>query len=191
MDLLALDRAALAVTDRVVAAVRPEHLDGPTPCGDWTVRELLEHMAAHNHGFAAGARGFPVGGEVWDGLTIDDDDVCAAYAASAAAVTSAFEAAGLPDLIEVYGYGALPAPVAMRMHIVDFVVHGWDVARSIGVDPGIDEDLAASTLTIMRGFPGTRPNKAFGIIVDVPPSAPTVDRLMGFVGRDPAWHPSR
>ncbi len=186
MDRFALDRRALAWSCEVIAQVTPDQLDNPTPCGAWTLRELLGHMTAHNRGFAAGLRGTPVGGEVWDSLALDDD-FQAAYVTSADELNAAFAADELPDEIDVHGYGMKRIPIVLGMHIIDFAVHGWDVARSAGLPLVPDDELSEAAYEIMLGFPGRRPNKAFGVIVPVPDDAPIADRLMGFVGRDPQW----
>ena len=55
-----------------------------------------------------------------------------AYRSSAPGVIEAFAQPRLPEKIEVYGYGTLPMRTVLGMHIVDYVVHGWDVARAIG-----------------------------------------------------------
>jgi uncharacterized protein (TIGR03086 family) len=186
MDRIGLDRRVLAWSSEVIESVTPSDLGNPTPCGAWTLADLIGHMIAHNRGFAAGLRRTPVGAEVWDSLALPDD-FHAAYAASAAELTSAFEAPGGPEEIEVFGFGMKKIPSVLGMHIIDFVVHGWDVARSIGSPVMPADDLSAAAYEIMLEFPGKRPNKAFGVIVPVPDDAPVGDRLMGFVGRDPQW----
>jgi len=186
--LLAIDRRVLAATAEIVAAVRPDQLAGPTPCAGWSLRDLLGHMIVSNLGFAAAADGAPVGGEVWDSVEAPDD-VFSGYLESAAAVSAAFTRAE-PDVpVPVFGYGTFALATALRMHIVDFVIHGWDVARAIGWRWRYDPELVEVAYPIMLGFQGPRPNKAFGMIHEVPADASSTDRLMGFVGRDPDWTP--
>jgi uncharacterized protein (TIGR03086 family) len=186
VDRFEADRQALAWAGSVVAEVRPEHLDRPTPCPDWTLAQLLGHMVAHNHGFTAALRGAPVGAPVWDSVTLPPGEPAEVFDASAAGLTEAF-AGAFPERIEVYGYGAFGVDVVLGMHIVDFVAHGWDVARAIGSDRRPDDALAGTALEIMKGFPDRRPNKAFDVVVPVPDDAPEPDRLMGWLGRDPGW----
>jgi uncharacterized protein (TIGR03086 family) len=188
LDRRAVDRRALDWAGTVIAEVRPSDLAGRTPCGSWTLRELLGHMIAHNHGFAAAVRGTPVGGEVWDSLALDESDIAGAYAASADSLTSA-EAWPHPDKIEVYGFGAFGLSTVLGMHIVDFVVHGWDVARSIGSDRMPDDDLSEVAYGFMQRSPRQRPNRAFDVIVPIADDAPIGDKLMAFLGRDPNWRP--
>jgi uncharacterized protein (TIGR03086 family) len=188
---LEVDRRVLTATAEIVAAVTPDRLDGPSPCGDWTLRELLGHMVASNEGFAASAAGKAVGAEVWDRLSYDGEPF-EAYQESAEAVSAAFEGADPEVRLDVFGYGKLPLSTCLGMHIVDFVVHGWDVARSIGWAGEIDPELVAAADEIMRAFPdGPRPSAAFGVKVPVPDDASRLDKLMGFLGRDPGWTPGR
>ncbi len=184
-DLFSLDERALEWSGDIIAHVRPEQLDAPTPCGDWTLRELIGHMVAHNRGFAAAALGSPVGGEIWDSLELEDDFITA-YAVSSADVTAAFSGE-LPERMEIYGFGTYPAVAGLRMHIVDFVVHGWDVARSIGLTRNPDDDLAEAAYQIMLKVNVPRPNRAFGVEVAAPSNATITDHLIAHVGRSPGW----
>lgn len=182
MNLLALSRSALAGAAVPVAAVSSSDLSRPTPCGDWSLSELIGHMVAHNQGWAASASGAPVGASIWDSVAYS-----AAFASSSAEVSAAFEACTL-DRLEVYGYGSIPLSTALRMHIVDYVIHGWDVAAAVGVPFSVSDELAAAAYEIMLAFPDKpRPNKAFGVKVPVPSSGSVLDQFLGYVGRDPAW----
>jgi len=181
-DLLDLSRQALAAAAIPVAAVSTSDLSRPTPCGDWDLSSLLGHMTAHNRGWAASALGTPADASVWDSVAYDDT-----FDASCAAVSAAFESCSL-ERLDVYGYGSISLNTALRMHIVDYVIHGWDVAAALGLPYSVDHALASAAYDIMRTFPDRpRPNKAFGVKVPVPPSAPPLDQLLGYVGRDPDW----
>ena len=183
MDLLALSRSALSAASVPVAAVSSSDLSRPTPCGTWPLSDLVGHMVAHNLGWSASASGAPVDGSVWDSLSYP----VSSFASSCSSVSDAFAACTL-DRLDVYGYGRISLETALRMHIVDYVIHGWDVAASLGIPFAISSDLAASAYEIMLSFPdGPRPNKAFGVKVPVPASASTMDQFLGYVGRDPSW----
>ncbi len=185
MDLFALDQAALSWCNDVIAQLDPDQLDDATPCGDWRLRDLIAHMIAHNHGFAAAAFDSPVGADVWDSVTFDGDLV-AGFGESAAVVTAAFSEK-MPEKIEVFGFGAVPSAVAMSMHIVDYTVHGWDVAAALGLHRLPPEDLSEAALRIMKRFPVDRPSKSFGEMVPIADDAPVGERLMAYVGRNPRW----
>lgn len=188
LDLPDLDRRAVAAAGDAVAAVRPDHLELPTPCAGWSLEQLLRHMVGHNHGFAAAARGEP-DERIWDGATLGDDPV-QAYRSSAADVTEAFGADGFVDRkVDVFGYGRFSAPFAVGMHFVDFLVHGWDVAMTVGVPPGGGElaDAALQVAATWREPAGRPPGGPFGPKVEISPAAPALDRLVAHLGRSPHW----
>jgi uncharacterized protein (TIGR03086 family) len=198
LDPVALDRAVLAAIDPILARVRPADLDQPSTCAGWSLGDLLRHMVGHHRGFAAAAGGAaPPDLAVWDGATLDEADPYATYRAAAQQVTAAFGAAGLMDRrLAVYVYGTFPARVALTMHAVDFLGHGWDVARTIGAPEELPEDLCLAGLAIAARWPdtpgtwGTGPESPFRPRLPVPADAPAYQRLMGFLGRDairPQW----
>jgi len=191
MDLRELDRRALAVTTGIVERVRADQLDLPTPCDGWSARDLLRHMVGNNNGFAAAALGAPPLAEVWDGVAVTD--TVGEFAASAKRVVEAFASVEpLTGTFAVLGYGDVPAAQAVGMHLIDYLAHGWDVAVSIGVDAGLDEECCLAVLRIGAGWPQDSPaiwgpDAAFGYRVEVPADAPAADRMLGFLGRSPAW----
>ena len=190
-DLRGPDRRVLAVTTGIVEQVRPDQRGLPTPCDGWTVADLLRHMVGNNNGFAAAALGEPPSADVWDG--VDVTDPVGEFAASATRVADAFASVEpLTGTFAVLGYGDVPAGQAVGMHFIDYLAHGWDVAVSIGADPGLDADACQAVLDIGAGWPLDSPKiwgpgTAFGYRVEVPAAAPVADRMLGFLGRSPAW----
>ncbi|MDH6137373.1 uncharacterized protein (TIGR03086 family) [Kitasatospora sp. MAA4] len=194
---------ALALVQPALDAVRPEHLDLPTPCAGWMLRRLLAHMLGQNHGFAQAALGRGADLAVWADREVGDGPVGAAFAASADELFSAFGTAvksGRPFLIpEVLPGHAFPAEQAIGFHFVDTLVHGWDVAAALGVPLDCPDDLAALLLRISRQVPTTpesrAPGRAFGPVVGpaVGPAGDVsdFDRALALLGRDPAWAPAR
>ncbi len=130
------DRRAVQASLLVVNQVKPDDLARPTPCDRWSLRDLLEHMTAQHHGFAAACRGDGADPRSWQ--QPPHTDPVAAYAAGCAAVLAAFAepgAAARPFTIpEISPDIQFPGALAISFHLVDYVVHGWDVARSIGAD---------------------------------------------------------
>jgi uncharacterized protein (TIGR03086 family) len=178
----------------VIAQVQPEHLDKPTPCAAWNLGELLRHLVSENRGFAATAGGVPVVRSIWDSGDLGTDPH-GAYQDSVAEVTAAFAAQDVDDRpVEVREYGVFPGRVAMSMHFVDFLVHGWDVAVSIGVPYQPDGALAKSALAIASRWPDRPdfrgPAAAFNVQVPVDNDGDDFDRLLGLLGRSPLWTPS-
>jgi uncharacterized protein (TIGR03086 family) len=93
-DIRPLDHRALAVTEEIVDQVKPVHLSRPTPCADWSLRQLLAHMIGQNYGFAAAADGESSDRTVWADRDFGDDPA-PAFRASSARVSAAFAREGL------------------------------------------------------------------------------------------------
>jgi uncharacterized protein (TIGR03086 family) len=179
----------------VVDRVRPDDLDRPTPCAAWSVRELLAHMTAQHRGFAAAAGGAGPDLAVWQPM--DAPDPVEAYRAAAEAVLAAFAAPDALDrdwwLPELTQRTPFPAVRARGFHLVDYVVHAWDVARAIDVPYAPDDDVADAALEVARAVPdgdnrrGPRSNFAPALIPAGGASA--LDTALRLLGRDPGWTP--
>ena len=77
-----------------------------------------------------------------------------------------------------------------RFYTSDIFMHSWDLARAGGQDARLDEDFAGELLGGMAQMEDVlRSSGQYGAPVAVAADAPVVDRLMGFIGRDPAWAP--
>ncbi|MEV5977707.1 TIGR03086 family metal-binding protein [Streptomyces sp. NPDC052114] len=190
--LLALDRVAVQESLRVLAAARDAaDWERPTPCAGWTLRRLVAHMTAQHHGFAAAARGVGADRTYW----IEQDlggDPRERYAESVRHVLAAFAEDGaaersftLPEL-----GGAFPGRVAVGFHLVDHVVHGWDVARSLGVPLDLPGEVVDAALAVARRVPAgpehRGPGAAFAPPVPVPEGASPLDETLALLGRTPA-----
>jgi len=193
-DHRALDRLVVSAASRIVAEVRDEHLDQPSPCEGWRVRDLLRHMVGNNRGFASAALGQAPDRAMWDGLDLDSGtDLTHEWELSAAAVVNAFAGLTRPeDTLPIPGYGDVPAAQAVRMHFIDYLVHGWDVAVSIGLDPELDDEACSEVLRIAAQWPQGHPEiwgpgAPFGTPVEVAPTAPPAERMLGLLGRSPSW----
>lgn len=191
MDIRELDRQAGAVLGEVVAQVHADQLWLPTPCPDWTLRGLLRHLVSENDGFAAAARDGSAPVQVWTGGRLEDDHV-SAYRQSSERFAAAFEDEGaLDEPMAVREFGTFPRRVAVSFHLLDNVVHGWDVARAIDAPYDPPAELVAAALKVARLVPTaaeTRgPGAAFDQVVPVPEAASDLDTLLTLTGRTPAW----
>ncbi|MFD7529204.1 TIGR03086 family metal-binding protein [Streptomyces sp. NPDC059849] len=191
-----LDRRAVLRSAEIVALARDDQWDAPTPCGGWSLRRLLAHMAAQHLGFAAAAGGGPVDEAVWQETPLDDPR--RAYADSVDRVLDAFAADGALDRMVVLPWihptMTFAAPRAIGFHLVDYVVHGWDVAASLGIPAAYDEDLVLAAAEVARkevpsGPSRERPGASFRPAVELAGPASAEDRLLASLGRDPWWSP--
>jgi len=196
IDLVEADAAAVRHTVELVARVTDHDLDRPTPCAGWDLGTLLTHMTVQHRGFAAAAEGRGADPAVWrmpEGGRLPD--VPREYAASAEAVLAAFAPGDVPGrpftLPEFSDPGPYPGRQAISFHLVDYVVHGWDVARALDTD--FDPDPATVTLTvpIARAVPEgearLRPGAAFAPALPLPPHTDGLTEILLRLGRNPAW----
>ncbi|GAB3292475.1 TIGR03086 family metal-binding protein [Parasphingorhabdus pacifica] len=191
MDVQPLNRRALALASEVIAAIRPEQLGLPTPCSAWTVGDLLRHMISQNKRFAAAARGEEADAACpLDGAELGDDPA-ATYRDSADLAVAAYLVEDIADRRMVLEElpGPLPAPVAISFHFTDSLVHGWDVARSIGVPFQPPAELSGAALGMASRIPDEArgPGGAFSPVVEPVSNASDFDRLLCLVGRNPYW----
>jgi uncharacterized protein (TIGR03086 family) len=191
---LELHRRAMTRSVEVVDAIIDDQWDLPTPCSRWTLRQLVEHMTSDNLGFAAAARGERHDRSVWT-FAAESDDLRADYARSALRVIADFNAVDLaPEfwLPRINDAILFPAPQAISFHLLDYAIHGWDVAVSIGVPFQLDDEMIAVVADIAErevpdGPRRLRPEAGFRPPVRVPDEAAPQDRLLAALGRTPTW----
>jgi uncharacterized protein (TIGR03086 family) len=181
---------------RIVSAVRNDQLDLATPCGQWSLRRLLQHMIAHHRGFAAAAGGERQDASCWQEVPLGEDPR-REYAEAAERVIEAFAADGVLErefwLPEISPRRLFPAAQAIGFHFIDYVVHGWDVAAAIGVPAGYDDEVVEAALQgSVREVPQDakvreRLGATFAPPVTVPDDAPVFDRMLAYLGRSPGW----
>ena len=199
-DVVALDAQAVRASVDLVMQATEQDLARPTPCADWTLHGLLRHMIAQHHGFAAA-----VGGDAdlarWQ-LEPLGEDPAAAYRAAADQVLAAFAADGVLDrdfpLPEIARGLMFPARQAISFHLVDYVVHSWDVARTLGLPADLDPALLETALRVAQVVPGgaarLEPGAAFGPMIDYSGrpgdgGARDLDQIVALLGRSPCWQP--
>ncbi|MFC4906585.1 TIGR03086 family metal-binding protein [Actinomadura gamaensis] len=195
-DFRDLDRRALDFFASLTSKIEPADLARPTPCPDWTLHGLLRHQVSQDIGFAAAARGEGGSLAVWRSGSLGDDPH-AAVVASGRLVTEAFADDGVLTrdfaLPEVRDGGGFPGALAITFHVVDVVVHAWDVAATLGLPWEPDEELVTASLKVAAVVPDDPESRAPGAAFA--PSVPSDgrdprDRLLALLGRDPSWRPA-
>jgi uncharacterized protein (TIGR03086 family) len=189
-----LDARAVRASVDLVNRVTPADLTRPTPCGPWNLGNLLAHMIAQHHGFAASARGGAADLADWRPGP-PPADPAKAYAAAADEVLAAFAEEGVLDrpfaLPEILPNVTFPGRQAVGFHLVDYTVHGWDVARSLGVDLTLDPAVLEASRRVAAVVPGgdyrTQPKAAFAPARTAPPGAGALDEIVAMLGRSPTW----
>jgi uncharacterized protein (TIGR03086 family) len=192
-----LHRLAVLDSIDIVDAATLADLDRPTPCAGWNLLDLLAHMTVQHRGFAAAARGSGADVDLWRPETVRASviaDPTGTYADAARDVLDAFAEDGaseatfaLPD----FGPGAtFPGSVAMDFHFIDYVVHGWDVAATLGMPYELPADVVTAALPLALFVPDgdyrAGDGSAFGPAVDAE-GADGLERILRQLGRRPDW----
>jgi uncharacterized protein (TIGR03086 family) len=192
VTVLEFDRAAVVGSVGAVRQVGTGDLERGTPCAGWTVRDLLAHMTAQHRGFAAAASGRGGDPSVWEVRPAAAP--VAEYAAAADQVLAAFRACaqdGRFALPEISADRTFRAPLAVSIHLLDHVVHGWDVARALGAAYRPEPDLVDAALAVAAAVPDgperLRPGAAFAPSLPAGDAADPLDRLLLLLGRRPTW----
>ncbi|GAA4992131.1 TIGR03086 family metal-binding protein [Kitasatospora paranensis] len=182
------ENAQEAVGRQVRAAADGALWPGPTPCADWSVRELANHVASEQLWAPALLAGRTVAevGDRFDGDVLGDDPA-GVWTACAAAALAAFAEPGALQRTVHLSYGERPSLDYCREMTVDAIVHAWDLAVGVGADAGIDPAAAEFALAQVTPYAdGLASSGVFGPPVPVPPGADAQTRLLGLLGRDPA-----
>ena len=185
IDARALHRRATERVGELVQAIREDQWGLPTPCTDWDVRALLQHLVYEQRWVVpllAGATIQEVG-DRFEGDLLGSDPK-GAWASAASAAVAAFSA---PDALERtvhLSYGDVPGEHYAFELGSDLLVHGWDLARGIGADGRLDPELAAFCYERWLPRAGTlRASGLFGPEVPVPADADPGTKLLGLMGR--------
>jgi uncharacterized protein (TIGR03086 family) len=177
MDPLAQFDQLGPVLGGVVGGIRPDQLDLATPCDEFTVRGVLEHMIGGATMFAAAYRGdAPV-----EPAT---DDPIAGVQTALGDLVAAITAPGALDRTIDAPFGAIDGETFARFVVLDGLVHGWDMAVATGqpYDPpaALVADVDAFAHQMVDGL---RDSPAFGPAVDPPSGCTPMDALAAYTGR--------
>jgi uncharacterized protein (TIGR03086 family) len=129
----------------LVATVAPDQWDLPTPCAEWTVRQLVNHVTAEDLWTVPLVAGRTIDevGSAYDGDVLGDQPITAhhdAADAARAAVADVEDVAGVVHL----SFGDTPVGEYLAQLAADHLIHGWDLAQAIGADDRMDPDLVAA-----------------------------------------------
>ncbi|MCD9152840.1 TIGR03086 family metal-binding protein [Aeromicrobium duanguangcaii] len=150
--------------------------DAPTPCTDWTVRELIDHLVNLPAQFTTMALGESVD---WTAPTPRHDDSAEAFNAHAKQLLAAL--------------GAHPESVPEGMLAGELSVHSWDLASAVGGDSsGFDPEIAETGYAFMSvALTDEQRGQAFGPRRPAPDGANAYERLAAFAGREVPFRPER
>jgi uncharacterized protein (TIGR03086 family) len=171
---------ALGVLQRVVHRISSDDLSRPTPCSEFDVAQLTDHLlnSITTIGGVVGAQLPP---------RQADDSVERQVVAAARPALDAWHRHGLQGTVKL-GANETPAKVFAGVLAIEFLVHAWDYARATGYDVEVADPLAEYVLELAQKIitPQGRSKVGFDEPVDVPADAGPLERLIAFTGRRPA-----
>jgi uncharacterized protein (TIGR03086 family) len=163
----------------------------PTPCSEWDVRALVNHVVAEDLWTAPLMTGATIEevGDRFEGDVLGGDPIVTARAAADAAVTATASAVVAGRTVHL-SFGETPAEEYAYQLAADHVIHGWDLAAATGGDRRFDPELveALATWFVER----EELFRSSGAIAERPAdegSTDPQDRLLEAFGRRPRWAP--
>ncbi|HEX6232413.1 MAG TPA: TIGR03086 family metal-binding protein [Jiangellaceae bacterium] len=184
-DSVALFVHAAYVFDSRVRAIRPDQWRAPTPCTEWNVRQLVNHVAVEDLWVPPLLAGRTIAevGDAYDGDQLGDDPA-AAWSNALAGALDAVAEPGAADRTVHLSYGDDLASEYLLQLFADHLIHAWDLAQAIGADTSLPTDLVAECTTYFaRMEPLYRDIGAIGPPVDVDADADPQTRLLASFGR--------
>ncbi|MER5897278.1 TIGR03086 family metal-binding protein [Streptomyces sp. NPDC001876] len=178
----------------LTSSIDDRQLSGPTPCPDYSVRELLAHVFGLSVAFRDAARkdlGPTTGTPPGQALPVLPDDWRKSLPPLLDELVEAWRAPAALEGMTQAGGVDLPGPVAAMVVSNELLVHGWDLARSTGQAFRADEASLRSSEALLAPGDDDRsgPDAIFGPPVPVPADAPLLDRVIALSGRRPDWKP--
>jgi uncharacterized protein (TIGR03086 family) len=194
-------RSVSTATD-VIAAIRPEQFDGPSPCPEMNVRELVGHLIGVAARVAAMGRGDNPMAVPTVEADVSDPELLAEWRAASADACHAWDDDRTLERTIVLPWATDTGARALMGYVNEVTVHTWDIATATQQRPVWDEFTVTSALDLMHDWlPAQRaelfeavrkkmgaaagPNDAFAAVVGVPDDAPPIDRLVAWNGRQP------
>lgn len=176
---------AMESTRAFVDGVRPDQWHGPTPCSEWDVKQVANHIIGENLWAAELFQGKTIGevGGRLDG-DLSGDDPARAYAASVEAATPVVSAPGAMETSCHLSFGDYSGSDYAAQLFMDLLIHGWDIASGTGQDARLDPDLVQACLPIAEQLTTQfRSAGVFGDNLSVSAEADPQTKLLALVGR--------
>lgn len=168
----------------LVLSASPEDWSRPSPVPGWAAIDVVRHLIEWSRGFLAGGAGVEL-------QTLDvEADPAAAWTQHVADIQAILDDPAGRILSNPHT-GDMPVDKAIEMfYTADVWMHSWDLAKALGQEPDLGQERCAAALEAMRPMEQMlRDSGQYGPAVPVADDASPQDKLMAFIGRDPAWSP--
>ena len=164
---IAVLRRAVDDASRIIGGIAPAQLDDPTPCEDFTVRQLVDHLSTGLDDFAVRLDGGPASADM-------------AWSAVGPRLAAAFEAPGALDGDLELAYGTFPRTTVLHHALGEVAIHTADLARATGQELG-DDALCERAMQVVGDE--WRVEGVLGPALPAPAGASATERLLAFAGR--------
>ena len=187
MDIVATFERVIDRTNEVVDRVEPDQLSNPTPCTDWDVRAVINHVTGGATMFAECVEQGSVPdarlGELMGGDNLGDD-FKGNYHAAVDRARATFAMPGALDKMVKLPFGEMPGGVALNIAIMDVMTHAADIAKATGQNID-DEEILTIALDVGRQMitDDLRMPGVFDAEQPTAPDASAADKLLAFAGR--------
>ena len=176
---------AFASTRQVMDAVQADQMSAQSPCPEWDVAGVINHVIGGMQFFTAGMKGTqPAEGQNWA-----EGDYMAAFDQAAAECVECFEQEGALEATVALPFGEMPGSAVMGIAMTDVFTHAWDIAKATGQDTNLAPELAAGILAqsqhaVSPEWRGPEESPApFGAEQHCADGSCSADQLAAFLGR--------
>jgi uncharacterized protein (TIGR03086 family) len=184
-DLVDLHERALSFMTSVIHGVEDRAWANSSPCDQWSVRDVVNHITAENLWAGPLMDGQTVEevGDRFDGDVLGMDPV-AAWDQAAKAAQVAF---GTDDVLHKtvhVSFGDIPSRSYLEQMTTDLIIHGWDIARGSGQDDVIPADLVSAAMSMVRPMVESgQTSSVFADPIDTKEDAEEQTELLALTGR--------
>lgn len=189
-DVADLHRRSVERFVRIVEQVRPDQWDWHTPCSDWTVRDLVNHVVSEDRWTVPLMRGSTMDdvGAKFDGDLLGTQPDASAKGAGVEAVDAVSEPGAVDRTVHL-SFGDFPGSEYASQLFADHLIHGWDLAKAIGAEARLDDDLVAACASWFSSVEEMyRGAGAIGARIPLPRQADGQTRLLAAFGRFADWN---
>lgn len=174
-----------AVVGDLIGRIGDDQWGAPTPCTQWTVRDVVGHLVGMNLVLVAM---FEEGPMPERGLDRLGTDPAGAFLRSAAALRAAAARPGALEQSQATRIGVATGADRLQWRVVDLLAHGWDLEQATGLAADLPREVAEQALTFAQAqLPGQPRTGRFADSQPIGDHAPAIDRLAAFTGRPVPW----
>ncbi len=196
---------SIALAGDIIGEVHPSQMGNPTPCGTFTVHQLLGHLLGALDRITVVGRNVenPFGRP--EHFEPSDGDWAGAWHEFAREEEAAWADPATLTRPTMLPWAAESGALALRSYVAEFTAHTWDLAQATDQNPAWDDEVLAMSLDVMReilpaagrqemfdAIRATMPKEmrggpnAYAPAIAIAGDAPLIDQLIAHIGRNPA-----